>query len=648
MQIWRTFLLTLSLLFCVLMIQPPLVGHAAEQGEVQTVSMDFDQIDILVFIKFISELTGTNFVVDENVRGNVTVISPAPVSVEEAYKVFLSVLEVYGYTVVPSGEVSKIVPSIDARQKGIDVDLTLDPDLPGVDRIVTQIIPLEYAPANELRRVLAPLVSKQGLLVAYPPNESLILTDYQTNVIRILQIIEQLDKMGADANLKVFYLQYGAAENIVEQVRQLMQRRRTDQATTPFAVVADERMNAVIVLAGREELRQVRELISRLDRPTPQGKGKVQVVKLENARAEDLAEVLQALIQRTSGEQGEVVSQNVNIVADNPTNSIVITADPEEYAVLEPIINNLDAPRKQVFIEAAIMEVSDSQIVSFGVNWNVADQRDDFLAFDQDTVFFGGSNPGGFPDLTSDDTLMPPSGLSLGMLSFPFELNGVDVFNLAALINLAKSDTDFNVISYPQIMTLENEEASIVVADNLPFTTQTDVGAEVDSRFIQSIEYRDVGVTLQVTPQINDQGAVRMEIYQEVSRVVSQVVSSGADDIVAIAPTTRKRTAETTVEIRDGSTIVIAGLLENNKEKTNQGIPGLSDIPALGWLFKSKTNRQDRTNLLVFITPHIILNPTDAEEIYHEKARQLEKLRYRSDGRISGIDQPYIIADPVR
>jgi general secretion pathway protein D len=626
----------------------PMAAPAAAQQDVKTVSMDFNQIDIQVFIKFISELTGKNFVVDDKVRGKVTVLSPTPVSVNEAFTVFESVLEVNGFTTIPGENgVTKIVPSVTARQRNVPIG-TPSPAR-SADRFMTQIIPLDHASSNEVRKVLAPLISKEGILVAYPPNETLILTDYQTNIQRMLKIIKTIDVASTDAHLQVFYLQHGAAEKIVTQMTKLMQLQRTpEKPGGSMAAVADERMNAIVVLANRDGMAKIADLIGKLDRPTPEGKGKVQVVRLENALAQEMADVLNGLIGKPVGkDQKEVViTGNVSIVADKPTNTLVITADPEQFAVLEAIIKDLDSPRKQVYIEAAIMEVSDSNILSLGVNWNLADTTGSLLG-DQDTVIFGGSNPGGFPNIIQGGTLVPPSGLTLGLLSFPFQVNGIEVFNLASLINLAKSDTSFNIISHPQIMTMENEEAKIVVADNIPFTTKTSQGIDTtDSRIVQSIEYRDVGVTLKVTPQINNQGSVKMKIYQEVSRIVEQVVADQSG-IVAIAPTTKRRTAETTVEVMNGSTIVLAGLVEDNRSDTNQGVPGLSDVPALGWLFKSKTKRNDRTNLLVFITPRIVLNPNESRKITHAKAKYIDPLRFGADGQVSAVNKPFILMDPL-
>jgi general secretion pathway protein D len=308
----------------------------------------------------------------------------------------------------------------------------------------------------------------------------------------------------------------------------------------------------------------------------------------------------------------------------------VITAKPEEYQVLHPIIQKLDIPRKQVYVEALIMEVSASKEVSYGINWTAADKTG--LPFGaEDGVVFGGSNPGGVPNLVDPATgaLAFPSGLSAGVVAFPITIGGITFSDIAALINAAQTNNDFNIISTPQLMTLDNEEATVVVAENIPFSTRVDQGTAVTDRAIQSFEYRDVGVTLKVTPQINEKRFVKLKIFEEISRVVSETVQTGINQVV-LAPTTRKRTAETNVQVRDGQTVVIAGLVGDDVDVSVSKVPCLGDIPLIGWLFRSENRTTRRTNLLIFLTPHIVVSPEEADTIYQEKATYIEGLRQRA------------------
>ena len=597
--------------------------------EKKTISMDFDQVDIKVFIKFISELTGKNFVVDDKVRGKVTVLSPSKISVDEAYMVFESVLEVHGFTTVPAGKVIKVVPSVEARQKSVELrkapGFVPRPD----DRIITQIMPLLYANAQEVRKLLAPMVSKQGVVIAYDPTDTLIITDFQSNIQRLLSIVEEIDVEFQEATISVLPLEYASAEKLAETVSRLLESKlkqvKGRRAGPPLRILSYERINMLIILADRQNTQMVKTLIKTLDQPTPKGGGNIQVVYLANAQAEELAKVLAGLPAKADpkGKQ-PVISSEVKVVADKATNSLVITAKPEEFQVLEPIILKLDIPRKQVYVEALIMEVRATLQISVGVDWTVADETSLPLGAD-DGVAFGGSRTSGASVLDELGRLTVPSGLTAGVVSFPVTIGGVTFSNLAALITAAQTDNNFNIISTPQLMTLDNEEASVVVAENIPFSTRVDEGTAVTDRAIQSLEYRDVGVTLKVTPQINEKRFVKLKIFEEISRVVSETTQVTPTQVV-LAPTTTKRTAETNVQVRDGQTVVIAGLVGDNVDISSTKVPCLGDIPIVGWLFKSETRNTTRTNLLIFLTPYIVATPEEAEEIYQRKSSYMNEL----------------------
>ena len=632
----KTLHKSMWLLTLVMLLGLTAMGHAQTESRTgpkgqakKTISMDFDQVDIKVFIKFISELTGKNFVVDDKVRGKVTVLSPSKISVEEAYKVFESVLEVHGFTTVPAGSVIKVVPSVEARQKSVELRKT-----PGFvprpdDRIITQIMPLLHANSQEVRKLLAPMVSKQGVVIAYDPTDTLIITDFQSNIQRLLSIVEEIDVEFQEANISVMPLEYASAENLAEKISRLLEsklkRVKGRRAEPPLRILSYERINMIIVLADRQNTQMVKALVKTLDQPTPKGAGNIQVVYLANAQAEELAKVLSGLPAKApqKGKQ-PAISTEVKIVADKATNSLVITAKPEEFQVLEPIIIKLDIPRKQVYVEALIMEVSVDVEVSVGVNWTGAGKTD--LPFGADDgVAFGGSNTGAIGVLDETGGLALPSGLTAGVVSFPITIGGITFSNLAAIINASQTNNDFNIISTPQLMTLDNEEATVVVAENIPFSTRVDEGTAVTDRAIQSLEYRDVGTTLKITPQISEKRFVKLKIYEEISRVVSETSQISPTQVV-LAPTTRKRTAETNVQVRDGQTVVIAGLVGDDVNVSVTKVPCLGDMPLFGWLFKSESRTTRRTNLLIFITPYIVATPQEAEEIYRLKAKYMDEL----------------------
>ena len=625
-------------------------GAGQKRRSNKAISMDFEQVDIKVFIKFISELTGRNFVVDDKVRGKVTVLSPDKISVEEAYKVFESVLEVHGFTTIPAGRVIKVVPSVAARQKSVETRRKPQFVSRPNDRVITQIVPLAYANAQEVRRLLAPLVSKQGVVIAYNPTDILIITDFQTNIQRLLQIVNEIDVEFREANITVLSLEYASAEKLAGNITNLLEskQKRVKGRTTapPLKIVPYERINALIVLADRQNTGMIEGLIKTLDQPTPMGASNIQVVYLENAQSEELAKVLAGLPAKGQAKGRQpIISTEVKIVADKATNSLVITAKPEEFQVLEPIIKKLDIPRKQVFVEAVFMEVKLDTFLDIGVNWTVAGTTD-IPGSSRSGVAFGASNPRTSPSLISQAAqLALPSGLTAGVISFPITIGDLTFNNLQALISASQTEDEFNIILTPQLMTLDNEEATVVVAENIPFSTRVDQGTAVTDRAIQSFEYKDVGVTLKITPQINEKRFVKLKVYEEVSRVVSESVTSGNQTI--LAPTTLKRTAETNIEVRDGQTVVVAGLIGDDIQESTAKVPCLGDVPILGWLFKAKTDETTRTNLLIFLTPHIVANPQEAEKIYQEKSKHMEDMRNDSTPESASSEKPSEIPAPT-
>ncbi|NCC24588.1 MAG: type II secretion system protein GspD [Deltaproteobacteria bacterium] len=625
----------------------PIQALSQEASVDRSITMDFNEVNIQVFIKFISELTGTNFVVDEKVRGKVTVLSPTGISVNEAYRVFESVLEVNGFAAVPSGEVTKIVPSVRARQENI-ATLTRPEIVPRPgDTFVTQIIPLNYADAEEVRKILIPIVSKEGILVAYGPTRTLILTDYRANIQRVIEIVNELDVAQGHLQMVVVRLKHASAERLAGSLGRLAQEQATQAPAEgsirggKLKIVPDERLNALIILASDSEMARALKLVGELDQPTPKGKGTIHVVKLENALAENLAKVVAGLPtggDPAQGQQAGVISRDVKVVADKDSNSLVITAQPDEFEALKEVIAQLDSPREQVFIETSILEVSTDASFNLGVQWQGGAKAG---PSGDESLFFGTSNGliGTSMDQLTTKLAANPDGLSLGVLSLPFLYGGKKYFNLGAFLHAAKSDDNVNIISTPQLMTLENADAKVIVGENRAFTTRQD--KTTDNTAYSNYEYKDVGVTLKVTPFINAQGSVKMMIYQEVSRVEGNSLEG------TITPVTKKRVAETTVEVKDGETVVIAGLIEDASGTNVTGIPGLMDIPLLGWMFKVEREKTSKKNLLVFLTPHVVRNPEDARSLYHQKARYMERLRYNTDGRAMPLDEAPFVAGPV-
>ncbi|HJX34339.1 MAG TPA: type II secretion system secretin GspD, partial [Desulfatiglandales bacterium] len=588
--------------------------------------------DIVEFIKYISELTGKNFIVDSNVKGKITILSPTKITIKEAYKVFESVLEVNGFTIVESDAITKIVPMIEARSKDIETGLreeSIDPE----DKLVTQLIPLKYANPEDIQKVLSGLISKNSLIVSYAPTGMLIVTDVLSNIKRLLEIVDALDVEGTNEVISLIPLEHAGAESMAKSLTSIFRTTATrgaKDASTSIVIVSDARTNSIITLASEVDTLRIKELINLLDKEAPKGEGDIHVYYLQNANSEDLAKVLTSIPKEKttattapSAETTVVLSRDVQIIADKATNSLIITANKDDYLVLEDIIRKLDIVRKMVYIEALIMEVSMKKQFELGVEWYGGRSAGELA--DRDIGVFGGSNAGGASNLPSVTATTEgigvvnlPTGFSLGVLGDAITIGGIKFPSIAAVVRAYGTDSDIHILSTPQVIALDNEEAEIKVVDNVPFITRMDT-SETGRIDYSNYEFKDVGVILNITPQINQERFVRLKISQEVSQVAS-LDERGQ-------PTTLKREAKTTVVIKDGQTVVIGGLINETGNKTNYKVPILGDIPILGYFFRSKTESLDKKNLYIFLTPHIVENPEEAQELYENKKSNIDAVQ---------------------
>jgi general secretion pathway protein D len=646
----------LTVLFCLALplaaawgqSEKPVGDSPGPEGDRRYVSIDFNDVDIGVFIKFMSELTGKNFVVDQRVKGKVTIISPAKISTEEAYKVFESVLEVNGFATVKAGEIIKVIPSPDARTKNIRTNLIAEAASPD-DRIVTQLIPLKYADPEEIRKLFTPLISKNSVLLSYSPTNMLVLTDVYSNVQRLMGILKVIDVTDIGQQLSVLPIEYADATKLVQLLETVFDTRkqatRGQGAASVIKMVADERTNTIVLLASEGETEKVRDLIALIDKEAPKGSEKIRVYYLENAKAEELATALQSLSTKKSstpaeGKKSPVVSGNVSITADKATNSLIIMAEKDDYMVLEEIIHKLDIPRAMVYIECLIMEVNVTKDFNLGVEWITGN---DFDNGDAAWVggFSGGASGGdsGYSTISGASDRLP-AGLALGFFKDAIEVqvSGVTLTypNIGAVVQAYKKDRDVNILSTPQILTTDNEEATITVGKNVPYKTKsgTDVSSGVtDNIFYETFEYKDVGITLKVTPQISKDRMVRLTLSQEVTKLESTV---------DYRPTTLKRTIDTTVIVNDKNTVVIGGLIDDSFSNVEYKTPCVGDLPGLGKLFSSVGKSVDKTNLFVFLTPYVIQNQSEAKKVYEDKKESMGAVQ---EGRIKMYDKKKAIPE---
>ncbi len=679
------------------------------------VTMDFQDVDLAVLVKFISELTGKNFILDDTIKGKkVTVISPTKISKDEAYRVFESILDIKGFATVPAGKVIKIVQAKDAVEQSIQT-IVGDQKMPVSDTLITRLVQLQYVPAEELVNILKPLVSKEGKIDAFPGTNTIVLTDTASNIDRLVKIISQLDIQYDELVMEVIQLEYASAEKMAKHLQEVMQtvvstptggapgqppmprapvttpRRGLAKRGDEFSgkIIADDRTNSLIVLATKSQLEKIKELVSRLDYDTPKAYGNINVYYLQYAKAEDVAKVLNELItgaksvqEKASGPREgvspamlkslESFEKEVSITHDAGTNSLIIVASPRDYQTLKNVIEKLDIKRNQVYVEAVIMEITPNFTLELGAEYRGAapleggKNVDRFLMggtqFDQGNAFVdkltGALNTGltstsavtssqqastlfGSTATTAAQSLNPlnlaASGLTLGAVfdHVKVPVAGGKTVVLPAnifLMHATASNSHANILSTPHMLAIDNEEAEIVVGQNVPFISST---SQSTISTMTSISRENVGITLRFTPQISEGDYVMLKLYEEISSLIPSPIGQNAN---TVGPTTSTRKATNTALVKNGQTIVIGGLIEDRISKSKTKIPWLGDIPLLGWLFRYQKNSIEKTNLLIFLTPTIVKEDWEVQRIYEDKKKKIQDFKKRQGITDEGYD----------
>jgi general secretion pathway protein D len=472
------------------------------------------------------------------------------------------------------------------------------------------------------------------VILAYPPTNMLIVTDVFSNIQRLVKILKAIDVTGIGREISIIPLRYSDAGQLVKLLDTIFRpilKPKKGAAQKAVKLVADERTNTVIIFASKDETAKIKDLIKMLDKELPRGKENFHVVYLAHATAEDLAKVLQELPDKKgTGAKGKkaapVISEKVKITADKATNSLIIMAEKDDYAVIVGVIKKLDIPRSMVYIESLIMEVDTDKDFSLGTEWTAAGEANYGSKNAAIGSGFSGGDPGSqyanIGGLVGAGVL--PAGFSLGTFTEVIEIAGVEFANIAAIIQAFKKDRDVNILSTPQILTTDNQEAKIVIGKNVAFQTRSNVAGGTTETYA-SYEYRDVGTTLKITPQISENRMVRLTISHELTKL-DELSTASLD-----RPATLKRTIDTTVVVKDGSTVVIGGLIDDALTETEYKVPCLGDVPFLGWLFKSVSVASEKTNLYVFLTPRVVKSPKEAKELYQDKKIKIDKIE---EGRI--------------
>ena len=705
------------------------------------ITMNFQNVDIPVLAKFISEITGKNFIIDESVRGKVTIISPTKVTPEEAYQAFQSALQIKGFTTVQTGKTIKIIPSRNVRSDAPLTESQLPAESRG-DEYVTRMIKLKNVDASSLVTVVQPMISHDGLVAAYPEDNTLIITDDAYNVERLLKIIGSLDVQGMQKNVAVIPLKLAFAGELAPEIEQIMGARENQQAGqrpgvgvvapaatssgTAFKIIPDERTNSLIVLAGPLQMNQIQDIVAKLDIQPPNATSRIHVYRLKNAQALEMLQVLSNLLggggspttlspttgkgslgrgsalgmfnglgsgaagggygggyggygggyggygssgygglgggimgsslggggfggamsgmggggigggmgmMRSSGSSfgssGATMSASsgggatgpggrnpdfvspVNVTADPATNALVVSAAPQDWQTLKQIIDELDVPRTQIFVQAIIVEVSAERTKDIGVEFQASTN------ISGSTLGIGQLNFGQLQTALGNPLGLTGLGIGLAsgsMCNVPAAVaaaataattggttaSTVQVPCDVALMTALETDTHANVLSAPTLLTADNEEAMIIVGQNLPFVGSAAANAGLPGQIFNSVDRQNVGITLDMVPQVSEGDYVKLDLYEEVSNVLNGTQNN------PLGPTTTIRSASTEVFVQNHRTAVIGGLLSSQDTIQNQGVPYISNIPVLGNLFSRKSSDRQKNNLLVFLTPHVV------------------------------------------
>lgn len=650
----RSKLLALTLT-CLLTGSPALAQQTAEAAQA-TITPAFRDAELTEIIDAVATITGKTFIIDPRVRAQVTIRSSTPMSPQAFYEVFLSILQVHGFVAVPSGDVIKIVPDANARQMPAnDLPNSIDPKS---DEVVTQVIQVRNINAAQLVPVLRPLIPQNGHLVAYPASNMLIVSDRANNISRIMRIVQRLDQAG-DEEIEIVRLENASASEIVRVVNALSQgaQQQGEAPGVSAKLVADDRTNSVLISGEKSQRLRLKALVAHLDTPLEAG-GDTQVRYLNYADAEQIAgklkEQVTGITQAAPGAPGGAAAaagptaaqdRNTTIWADKQTNALVVTAAPKMMRQIMSVVDRLDIRRYQVHLEAILVEITTTRAAELGVNWAVFSEEEGSTipigTFNQPV---GQASIGSIvtaisdPDSLSSGNITLPTGLTLG--AGMIEEGGI---NFAILLRALRNDGTSNILQTPSITTLDNEEAEIKVAQEVPFVTgqYTNTGGNNNGSVnpFQTIQREEVGNILKITPQINEGTAVQLKIEQENSSLTQ---AGGAVDLI-----TNKRTISTTVMVEDGGMIVLGGLITDSVNEGESRVPILGSIPIIGELFKTRSGSKEKRNLMVFIRPTILRNGVDAAIETNAKYNVLrdQQINRRKGGKVNllpGEKQPLL------
>jgi len=585
----------------------------------EMITVNFDGVDVRDVLKTVGEITGINFIPAESVQGTVRVISTTPIRLGDIFAFLQTILDVHGYAAVATEHAVKVVSKADAAKSSLHVRIGADPAyIPRNDAIVTQIMPLVYADATEVKQIVQPILSTGAQLATYDRTNSIMVTDTSANIHYIAQIVQRLDVEGSRETVHLYPLTHASAQVLSEHITQILQKTKTTAAPAGRAraaqlqregptVLPDERTNSLIVVATPQDAEMVAQLARQLDIERPSGTDNIHVVYLRNADANEVAPSLEAALASMRLTGTVETTQQVQITADGSTNSLIVVASPQDYEVLTKIVEKLDIIREQVLVEMMILEVTEEGLREIGVDWATLDE-----AVADSVRGFGLTNLGPRVDFVSGDY----EGLAVGAWK-----GSGDGVQIAAILKALQRESSVNILSTPLIVTSNHRRAKIVVGENRAFVVQSRITETTDfitPTVIQSYEYKDVGITLEITPHVSQGGLVRLNLDTEFTKLLEDVSAPSPE-----TPTTAKRTAQTVVTMNSGATIVIGGLIRDDTTKVQTKVPLVGDMPLVGPLFRSQRDLSQKTNLLIFITPHVMASQEQLLEMTEKKRQQM-------------------------
>jgi general secretion pathway protein D len=634
----------------------------------KTVLLSFDKRDIAEVIQFVGELTLRNFIVPDRLTGKITVLSNVPIPAKEVWDVFVAALDANNLAVYQVGRYWKVAEKKQSAHAGIPTYLENEEEPPPTEQMATKLFKLRFVEADQMRNVLQQFASRDAEIQVFP-SDTLIISDLGLNLRRLERLIEQLDRPGASQETHVVQVQHASAQELAQKLSDVFQVQGAAKPGPPRPVqigkiIADERTNRLVVVAGGNSFQAFLDLLRQLDVPT--GDGGVHVYYLKNAKAEDIASTLQSLAQggsvrqrpaasvpspgvgpagaaapaSASSQAVDLFSGEVKVTADKSTNSVVVIASQSDYRSVVKLVERLDIPRRQVFVEAVIMEVNVDDDSELGVSWHEGEQREvSFAGTNGSALGVLGSQLGGLSSLGGVSSLASLNGFLAGLQGPPVTISGVTIPSFGILLQALQKSSDVKVISTPHVILTDSGEGEIAVGQNVPFqaayapsaSSTSSVAVTGINSLYAPIQRQNVELRLRIKAQINEGDVVRLEVDEQTEEIASVDKTLG--------PTTSKRSAKTAVVARDQETIVLGGLIQERMARSVSKVPVLGSLPILGWFFRSESTKKQKTNLLLFLTPYIVRDQSDVHRIFERKMAEREEFARRFHGDDRGFER---------